>query len=65
MRFASETTRMLFHELPTEKQVAYADLEVLLAEQGRVMHVDSVMSDGCTLEVVIRIGEKLHLNPGG
>lgn len=56
---------MLFHELPTEKQVAYADLEVLLAEQGRVMHVDSVMSDGCTLEVVIRIGEKLHLNPGG
>lgn len=62
MTFASDTVRMLFHQLPTVTQVIYSDLESRLAKQQRRLHVDAVMRHGNHLEVVIRIAEDFRLS---
>lgn len=55
MIFASEDVRMLFHQLPTSRQVEFTDMEESLARRGQRLHIDSVLAhDGC-LEVVIRV----------
>lgn len=61
MTFASDTVRMLFHQLPTETQVHYSDWEAQLAKRQRRLHVDAVMQHGPHLEVVIRITEDFRL----
>ncbi len=61
MTFASETVRMLYHQLPTETQVWYADWEADMAKRRRYLHIDAVMQQGNALEVVVRIAEHLQV----
>ena len=55
MTFASETTRFLFHQLPTEVQVQYTDMEHRLAKYQQALCIDGVMTYDHTSEVLIRI----------
>ena len=55
MTFASETVRILFHQLPTERQVTLSDLEADLLKKGLKVHVDAVMHFGVHSEIVIRV----------
>lgn len=55
MTYASDTVRMLFHQLPTETQVEYSDMEARLAKRSQRLHIDGVMRHGQHSEVVIRI----------
>ncbi len=55
MTFASDLTRMLFHQLPTERQVRYAEWEADLAQRAEMLQIDSVMVCGNVSEVVLRI----------
>lgn len=61
MTFASETVRMLYHQLPTETQVWYADWEAQMAKRHRYLHIDAVMRSDRALEVVVRITENSQL----
>lgn len=55
MTYASQTVRFLFHQLPTERQLDFMDMEERLAKRQQLLHIDGVMTfDGCS-EVVIRI----------
>ena len=64
MTFASETVRMLYHQLPTETQVWYADWEAELARRQCYLHIDAVMRSGTALEVVVRIAENFQAPVG-
>lgn len=64
MTFASETTRMLFHKLPTAVQLQYAELEARSAKAGQCLHVESVQWEDRVLEVIIRITEHYQRHPG-
>lgn len=55
MTFASELTRLKFHELLTDEQLYFARLEERLAKTGMQFHIDSVMKDDKSLELVCRI----------
>ena len=61
MTFSSDLTQMLFHELSTDTQKFYVELEDRLADAGRALQVDAVCAGGETLEVIIRINEKLDV----
>lgn len=65
MTFASDTTRLLFHQLPTPTQVQFTELEERLAEQQQRLHVEAVRQDGNTLEVVVRITEHFEHSAAG
>lgn len=60
MTFVSETVRMLFHQLPTEKQVEYAKWEIRLAERQQSLQIEAVMQHGLCLEVVVRVSENTN-----
>ena len=55
MTFASETVRLLFHQLPTERQVEFSEMEERLAKRLQRLHIDGVMTDSSVSEVLIRI----------
>ena len=55
MTFASETVRLLFHQLPTVRQVEFSEMEERLAKRLQRLHIDGVMSEGHVSEVLIRI----------
>ena len=55
MTFASATVRILYHQLPTETQVRYADMENRLAGCGQRLQIEGVMQHDNILEIVIRI----------
>lgn len=55
MTFASDTVRILYHQLPTVKQVAISDMEERLAARRQRLHIDAVMQYGNISEVVVRI----------
>lgn len=57
MTFASESVRILYHQLPTETQVFYADWEHRLARRSARLHIDNVIDTSTISEVVIRITE--------
>lgn len=57
MTFTSDEVRMLFHQLPTEVQVNYADFEAKLAVRKQSIHVEGILRHENALEVVIRITE--------
>ena len=59
--FSSENTRLLFHQLPTETQVLYAELENKLAKRGSMLYVEQVIAAGSISEVIIRIAENFKL----
>ena len=60
MTFATETARILFHQLPLDKQVEYSEWERRLATKNQMIQIDSVMRFGHVLEVVIRITDKIE-----
>lgn len=57
MTFSSETVRILFHKLPTETQVQYAEWEDRSAKRGQALHIEAVMQWEQVSEVIIRITE--------
>lgn len=59
MTFASEAVRTAFHQLPTQTQVEYTEMENRFADQGRSLHIEAVIqhSERC-LEVIVRIAEQ-------
>lgn len=59
MTFVSETVRILFHQLPTAKQVEYAEWEDRLAIRQQRLQIEGVMHYGTISEVVIRITDQL------
>ncbi len=59
MTFATDTARLLFHQLPTEIQVNYTEWEAKLAVKQQLMQIDAVMRFGSVLEVSLRITENL------
>lgn len=61
MTFTSESVRILFHQLPTETQVFYADWEHRLAQRSARLHVDDVICTDAVSEVVIRITENFKV----
>lgn len=65
MTFVSETVRLLFHQLPADTQVRYAELENRLAKNGQGMQIDAVMQLERILEVVIRVSQQysFHVTP--
>ena len=63
MTFASDTVRMLFHQLPTQVQVQYAAMEARLAKGQHRMHIDGVMTCDGILEVLIRVTFDSKLDP--
>lgn len=65
MTFDNDTARLLFHQLPTENQVKWKDAERILAKQGKLLHVLSVMSDEEMLNVIVRVEEQLHCEAEG
>lgn len=60
MTFDSDLVRLLFHQLPTETQVGWNEGDRQLQSVGKQMHIVSVMQDGETSNVIVRITEKLH-----
>lgn len=63
MTFASEAVRMAFHQLPTQTQVEYTDLEDRLADRSQRLHIDAVVQTDSYLEVVIRIAQNYQPSP--
>lgn len=59
MTFASDTTRILFHQLPTATQMSYAEWETKLSLKNQFLQIDSVMQHGTISEVVIRITDHM------
>lgn len=57
MTFRDEVTRLTFHRLPTDVQVAYSDFEQRLAQRGQQIFIDGVRLDENVSEVIIRISE--------
>lgn len=57
MTFATDTARLLFHQLPTEKQVEYTEWETKLARAGQRIQIEAVMRFGSVLEIVVRISD--------
>lgn len=51
MTFASETVRQKYHELPTEQQVLYKNLAVLLLRTDQFLHITGVEKSGVFLHV--------------
>ncbi len=64
MTFASDTVRLLFHQLPTERQVEFSDWEADIARRGRRLHIDAVMHEANVLEVCVRITSDYNGNAG-
>lgn len=62
MTFASDVARSIYHSLPTQVQVDYSRLEEFLANTGKQLHVESVMSAMDQLEVVVRVREEIDLS---
>ena len=60
MTFVSESVRLLYHQLPTTKQVEFSELEKRLARNGQYLQVEGVMTFDKHLEVVIRITDDLE-----
>lgn len=60
MTFASEPVRFLFHQLPTETQVRYTEMEKRMAQRGQRLHIEGVMRFENILEVIIRITEQFN-----
>lgn len=60
MTYASDTVRICFHQLPTEKQLEYSRMEETLARHGQQLRIEAVTQYGNVLEVVVRVTE--HLN---
>lgn len=58
MTFASDVTRMAYHELPTDVQRYYLELEDRLAENGRTLQLDGVVRTSDALEIIIRVCEQ-------
>ena len=65
MTFASEAVRLLFHQLPTEEQLNYSNLEERLAAQGSQLRVEAVMRYERVLEVVVRITNHKQFDSSG
>lgn len=63
MTFASETVRILYHQLPTATQVMYEEWENRLAAKRCSLHVDAVMQYDRVSEVMIRITENYSFTP--
>lgn len=64
MTFASDTVRMLFHQLPTATQVEWEEWEDRMAKRGRRLHIEAVMRHERTSEIVVRIFEQYSFTPG-
>lgn len=62
MTFASEAVRILYHQLPTDTQVRFTDMEETMAEYKQQLKIEAVMQYDRSLEVVIRITEKSNLD---
>lgn len=60
MTFASEAVRHAFHALPTQTQLDYSGLEIMLAAEGRELHIEEVRREGTRLQVILRITENLN-----
>lgn len=55
MTYASDTVRFLFHKLPAERQLDFANMEERLAKHLHRLHIDAVMSHDGHSEIIIRI----------
>lgn len=64
MTFASDVARSIYHSLPTQVQVDYSRLEEFLANSGKQLHVESVMTAMEQLEVVVRVRQEIDLGAG-
>lgn len=62
MTFASETVRILYHQLPTDTQVMYADWETRLAQRRCQLHIEAVMRHERISEVIVRITEQFNFS---
>ena len=60
MTFVSDAVRFTYHQLPTETQVRYAELEVRLALRGQRLQIEGVLRFDNILEIVIRITEQFQ-----
>lgn len=60
MTFASDTARMLFHQLPTSQQSDYAEWEKRLSQKNQLLQIEAVMNYGTVSEVVIRLTENIE-----
>lgn len=58
MTFLHESTRILFHQLPTKQQVALAETEALLAAAQLQICVEGVTLDEGFCEVTIRVSNR-------
>lgn len=56
MTFSSEVVRILFHQMPTEVQVQYAEMEVRMAKHGQTIRIDDVKINETCTEVTLRLG---------
>lgn len=64
MTFETEEVQTKFHELPTQTQLDYCQLEIYLARADRSLHIFNLLRDeNDSLQVVIRINEKLKQAP--
>lgn len=55
MRFNGETVRILYHQIPTDKQLALCKVEETLAKDGIHMLVESVSLSETSGEISFRI----------
>ena len=58
MTFASEEVRMAFHQLPTQTQVEYTEMENRFADRGSGLHIEAVNHHADCLEVVVRVSHQ-------
>lgn len=60
MTFRTESVRILYHQLPTETQVEYAEMEERFAKRGQGIAVEDVLFHENGLEIVIRITQQFQ-----
>ena len=58
MTFASEVTRILFNQLPIDKQRKFCDFEDRLAKDGSGVQIDGIMVQDNLLEIIVRVTEE-------
>ena len=64
MTFRNEDVRRAFHQLPTARQVEFAETEERVARYGQRLHCEDVLTYGNVLEVLIRIAFDTQTDAG-